>query len=96
MDLSLYYNIINILTCLNPDEYFTKNSPSGLPTRSSHTHTLYKPLVRSSVYSNHFFIRHIDTWNALPTSIINAPSLNSFKDRLKQHDLSQYLIEEYT
>ena len=92
IDLSLYYKIINNLTCLNPDEYFTKNSPSDLPTRSSHTHTLYKPLVRSSVYSNHFFIRHINTWNALPTSIINAPSLNSFKDSLKQHDLSQYLI----
>ena len=49
MDLSLYYKIINNLPCLNPDEYFTKNSPSGLQTRSSHTHTLYKPFVRSSV-----------------------------------------------
>ena len=96
MDLSLYYKIINKLTCLNPDEYFTKNSPLGLPTRSSHTHTPYKPLVRSSVYSNHFFIRHIDTWNSLPTSIINVPSLNSFKDRLKQPDLSQYFIGNYT
>ena len=96
MDLSFCYKIINNLTCLNPDEYFTKNSPSGLPTRSSNTQTLYKPFVRSSVYSNHFSIRHIDTWNALPTSIINAPSLNSFKHLLKQYDLSPYLIGDYT
>ena len=33
--------IINNLTCLNPDKYFIKNSPSGLPTRSSHSHTLW-------------------------------------------------------
>ena len=79
MDLSLYYKIIDNLTSLKTDELFTKNSPSGLPTRLSHTHTLYKPFVRSSVYSNHFFIRHINTWNALPTSIINASSLHSFK-----------------
>ena len=96
MDLSLYCKIINNLTCLNPDEYFTKNSPLGLPTRSSHNHTLYKPFVRSYVYSNHFFIRHSDTWNALPTSIINAPSLNSLKPRLKQHDISPHLIGDYT
>ena len=96
MDLSLCYKIINNLTCLNPDEYFTKTSPSGLSTHSSHTHTLYKPFVRSSVYSNHFVIRHIDTWNALPTSVINAPSLNSFKNLLKQHDLSPHLIADYT
>ena len=95
MDLSLDYKIINNLTCLNPDEYFTKNSPSGLPTRSSYTHTLYKPFVRSSLYSNHFFIRHTDTWDALPASIINAPSLNSFKYRLKQRDLSPHLIGDY-
>ena len=40
-------------------------------------------------------MRHIDKWNALPTFITNAPSLNYFKHRLKQHDLSPHLIGDY-
>ena len=52
-------------------------------------------ISRSSVYSNHFFVRQIDTWNALSTSMTNAPSLNSFKHRLKQQDLSFHLIGDY-
>ena len=45
----------------------------------THTHSLF---VRLPVYCSNFFIRHTDTHNALPTSITNAPSLNSFKNRV--------------
>ena len=37
--------------------------------------------VRATVFSN----RVINVWNDLPDNIVNAPSVNAFKNRLNKH-----------
>ena len=48
----------------------------------SHDYKLFKPrsnlLIRSKFFSN----RIIELWNSLPPSVINAPSISAFKNRL--------------
>ena len=35
-----------------------------------------------------------NTWNALPTNIVNAPSLDAFKNRLDDHWKNYQFIED--
>ena len=43
---------------------------------------LYKSNVRLNIRKHFFSQRIIDTWNNLPQNVVDAPSINSFKDRL--------------
>ena len=63
--------------------------PLHRTTRPTHTrgHQL-KLLKRTSKHeprSNYFSNRVVDWWNALPSSVISAPSTTSFENRLDQH-----------
>ena len=46
--------------------------------------------VRSRFFGN----RVANIWNALPASIVNAPSINAFKNRLDEHWKSYRFIED--
>ena len=35
--------------------------------------------------ANSFYYRHSKTWNNLPADVVNAPTINSFKNRLDKH-----------
>ena len=49
----------------------------------SHNFKLFKPQVqRLDIRKHSFTIRIVDSWNSLPYDVVNAPSLNSFKNRL--------------
>jgi len=43
---------------------------------------LYKSNVRLNIQKNFSSQRIIDTWNDLPQHVVDAPSINSFKNRL--------------
>ena len=43
---------------------------------------LFKPRHQSSLKCRMFSFRVIDDWNSLPGDVVNAPTLNCFKDRL--------------
>ena len=43
---------------------------------------LIKPRASKSVGFNSFFNRVINTWNALPNSVVCADSVNAFKSKL--------------
>jgi len=49
-----------------------------------HNQKLRKIRVNTGVRQNFFPLRVIDTWNKLPEDIVNAPTLNSFKNRIDQ------------
>ena len=41
--------------------------------------------INSTVRSGWFTIRVINPWNSLPPSVVNAPSIATFKERLDEH-----------
>jgi len=47
-----------------------------------HCIQLYKPDLRLSIRKHFCSQRVIDTWNDLPQNVVDAPSVNSFKNRL--------------
>ena len=53
--------------------------------QTTYPRKLLKKRHRLKVRSNSFSLRVIDSWNALPESVVMAPSLNCFKSRLNLH-----------
>ena len=49
-----------------------------------HSLKLFKPRCRTTVRQNFFSLR-IDEWNKLPQDVVEAPSINTFKNRLDLH-----------
>ena len=60
-----------------------------------HSLTLFKPRVNRNLRQNSFTIRVIDTWNSLPQQVVEAPSVNSFKNRLDKYWKDQESIYNY-
>ena len=46
---------------------------------------LYKKRSNTLARQNFFSQRIVNFWNALPTTVVEAPSVNSFKSRLDRH-----------
>ena len=63
----------------NSTQFF---SLSNNPHLRGHSLKLFKVHVKSTARQNWFSQRVIDLWNKLPQSVIDAPSVNSFKNRL--------------
>ena len=59
-------------------------SISGRTTRG-HSLKLFKRPARLDVRKYCFPLRVVDSWNSLPESVIESPSLNTFKRRLDDH-----------
>ena len=61
-----------------------------------HKLKLLKIFFKANARQNYFINRVVNTWNKLPSSIVNAPSLNSFKAMLdnlwKEYKYSVELI----
>ena len=60
-------------------------APAATGNTSKHRQQLLKPRAVSGVRQNVFSVRVINDWNALPPSVVAAPSLNAFKARLDKH-----------
>ena len=58
-----------------------------IPSRSTRLHqSRYKHLpAKSDIYKNSYFPQTIVNWNALPPAVVEAPTTQSFKERLKLH-----------
>ena len=61
-----------------------------------HNKKLYVKKATHSIRRNVLAYRVNDIWNDLPSKIVNAPSLNSFKNQLDLHWVSQELKFNYT
>lgn len=73
--LCIMFKIIHGYVLINPNEYFTMHR-GGLYIRPIYYKTLY--------YGNSFFPSTIALWNTLPISVLQAPSIDAFKARLKR------------
>ena len=81
-DMVEVYKIMNDIDLANKDKLFqmaTFQATCGHPLK------LFKRRSRLNVRANSFSMRVIDNWNSLPTNVVLAPSVNSFKNRLHKH-----------
>ena len=75
-DMITMYKLMNGLIRIDRMDLFTP--PNTLQT----SQRVYKELATKRARRNSFSQRVVDDWNNLPVDVIDAPSLNTFKDRL--------------
>eukprot|EP00923_Selenidium_pygospionis_P052862 GHVN01091585.1.p2 GENE.GHVN01091585.1~~GHVN01091585.1.p2 ORF type:complete len:191 (+),score=17.63 GHVN01091585.1:491-1063(+) len=83
-DLVLTYKIINSLIAI-PSPWTLDHQIHHYTLRLSDPLRLHKPQPNSACQANSFFHRAVDKWNALPLEIREAPSIITFKQRLRKH-----------
>ena len=76
------YKIVRAIDIVDKDKLFTIVTETR--TRG-HKYKLFKRRSRLNIRKNVFSNRVVDTWNNLPDSVVEAPSVNSFKGRLNRH-----------
>ena len=67
---------------IHPDQFF---APAERSTTRGHPMKLRKPQATARARRHALAVRAINDWNALPSSIVLAPSLNRFKHLLDKH-----------
>ena len=81
-DMLQTYKIMHNIDNLNPSEIFTLDDNSR--TRG-HPFKIKKQSFNLDVRKYSFSNRIVNDWNSLPTEVVLAPSLNSFKNRLDKY-----------
>ena len=61
-----------------------------------HSFKLQKRSIKTTIRANFLSNRVITKWNSLPESVVNAPSVNSFKNRLDEHWKNRRTLYEPT
>ena len=79
LQLTMLYKIVHDLIDILAAEYLT---PSTSRTRASHSHKFNQLSSSTDTYKYSFITLTIPTWNRLPATIAEAPSLVSFKREL--------------
>jgi hypothetical protein len=76
------FKIIKSMYKVEIDTIFPKNNTA---TTRGHKYKIYKKHCRTNRRKYSFSQRVLAHWNALPESVIDATSVNSFKNRLNNH-----------
>ena len=76
------FKIRNNIDLVDKNKMFTL---SDYTSTREHPLKIYKRRFRLNLRGNYFSNRTIDTWNELPTNVVMAPTLNSFKTRLNKY-----------
>ena len=76
------FKIIKGMYKVEIDTIFPKNNTT---TTRGHKYKIYKKHCRKNRRKYSFSQRVVAHWNALPESVIDATSVNSFKNRLNNH-----------
>ena len=80
-DMLEVYKILNGLEGVQEDNFFTRNSRIG----RGHSFKLYKRRTRINIAKFSFGNRTCDPWNQLPETVVSAPNVNVFKNRLDNY-----------
>jgi hypothetical protein len=86
------FKIINNI--YDPEACPTLQHAAYLSTRG-HGNKLFKMHSVKNIRKYSFSCRIVDVWNSLPAHVIQAPSVNAFKNRLDRHWQHQDLITNY-
>jgi len=90
-DLVLCYKIVYNLVDVDFYMLFQFADSTNRHTRG-HCKKLCKPLCNSAFIAGTYWHRVINVWNALPDTVVTAPSATSFKKRLRNVDINKYCI----
>ena len=82
-DLIETFKILTGRESVDRELFFTK-SQKGRNMRG-HSLKLFKPRCNTTLRQNSFSMRIIDDWNKLPQHVIDATSVNAFKNALDKH-----------
>ena len=82
--IEVYKIIHNLYDPKTTSQLLTLVSDDAPHTRTNSL-KLTKHRTHHNLYSKFFTNRVINTWNSLPHDIVNAPSLNSFKNKIDKH-----------
>ena len=85
IDLCETYKFLNRSYKTDPDTLFS------YPTRQlrGHSHKLFKPRAQTEVCKHFFSHRVVEPWNSLPQIVVSAPTVGTFKKRLRALPLSE-------
>ena len=86
--MTLLYATTCYIVMLVFTDYFIINNSN---TRKNNNYKVKEQPSNINVRSNFFTNRVTRAWNSLSEVIVTAPSLNSFKSRLKQFDFKKCL-----
>ena len=86
--LVLMYKIIQGLVAVPS----TKLIPADDRTRSNHQYKFRVISGSSSAYKNSFFPSTIPAWNALPSTVVDCNTIDSFKHNLYKSPLKCYVL----
>lgn len=78
-DLIETFKILRGFISVDPSEFFSLRESRDL---RGHPLMLAKPRVNTSIRQNFFAVRVVNHWNKLPSEVVLAPSINSFKSQL--------------
>ena len=78
-DLIETYKVTHNLYNIDPESYFKMNRDTR--TRG-HKYKILKQSARLEVRKHYFGLRIVDIWNNLPDAVVEAPSINAFKNRV--------------
>jgi hypothetical protein len=81
-DLIETYKLLHGKENIDFQQFFQLANQSG---RRGHSLKLYKQQCRLDVRKHFFSQRVVNTWNALPSNVVSAESVNAFKSLLDRH-----------
>lgn len=81
-DMITVYQVLRGGVHVDPSQFFSTATTTH--TRG-HRWKITKPRAVSRVRRNTFSVRVVNDWNALPSTVVDAPSVNAFKARLDKH-----------
>ena len=79
--LIMLYKIVNGLVAVKDSDYIKSSSRRTRNTNMLKFHTV---AARCDAYAQSYFPRTIRDWNTLSDSVVASPSINSFKEGLRQ------------
>ena len=82
-DLIEVYKVMTAKENLDPDQFFKK--ADNAHNLRGHTLKLYTERSRLNTRKYFFTQRVVAEWNGLPQYVVDAPSINAFKNRLDSH-----------
>ena len=83
-DMIAVFQILHGGLDMDPELLFHRADARGRDLRG-HPWRLAKPRAVSRIRRNAFSTRVINEWNSLPPAVVNAETLNQFKNRLDAH-----------
>ena len=91
-DLILCFKIVHKLISLSFSDLFELDPNQR--TRG-HNYKIRLPLCKASRRQNFFAVRVVSAWNALPSILVNAESVNCFRKGVLLVDLSRFLNRKF-